>query len=187
MCLRRQPSWWVCLVRHEPDSAASVAGNQPRASDPPSGSAQSQKPACPTRRTDGGAGPDTVRLVAWLPAEASAPEVSEQREHNEYDHDDPDQVHHSLSLTIGSGERSSRATPDSLGAARLSSWDMARMRQVLFPVSEVLAVSKLGRNACPRHLVIAPRPTLLLTRSQTLERRVLNRRDYLTAYQDPPY
>ena len=79
------------------------------------------------------------RLVARLSAEASAPEVSEQREHDEYDHDDPDQVHHTLSLTIGNGERSIRATPDSLGAAQLSSWDAARTRQLLFPVSEVLA------------------------------------------------
>ncbi len=54
------------------------------------------------------------RLVAWLPAETSAPEVPKQREHDQDDHDDPDQVTHcNFSLNEPCGERSSSAMLDS--------------------------------------------------------------------------
>lgn len=49
-----------------------------------------------------------------LPAEASAPKISEQREHDENDHDDPDQVHYIASYYVRQWrERPSHATRQS--------------------------------------------------------------------------
>lgn len=41
---------------------------------------------------------EAARLVGCLPAEAPAPKVPEQREHDEYDHDNPDHIHETLPL-----------------------------------------------------------------------------------------